>query len=169
MRHSPIFTAIGAGLALLSLAVALAFWLTRDERAGQVLPAFALHTLDGSPVSLDRYKGKPAVINLWASWCAPCRREMPVLQAGQAAHPDIHFVFANQGEAAKVVQDYLAQEGLALHHVVLDADGAIARETGTRGLPTTIFLDAQGRVRSVHLGELSRKGLDDRLARLRRR
>ncbi len=61
--------------------------------------------------------GKPMVVNLWATWCPPCRREMPVLRGAQQANQDIIFVFANQGESAETIQSYLAAEKLELKNV----------------------------------------------------
>lgn len=127
----------------------------------------AMSTLDGRRVRISEFRGKPAVINLWASWCPPCRREMPALQDGQNANPDIHFVFANQGESADIITAYLAQEDLSLDNVMLDPHGALAQSIKSRGLPTTLFLDENGTLVDVRLGELSAATLEDRLSALR--
>ena len=66
----------------------------------QKLPTLALVSLQGSTVDLAQFEGKPTVINLWATWCPPCVREMPVLHQAQAANPEVNFVFINQGESA---------------------------------------------------------------------
>jgi thiol-disulfide isomerase/thioredoxin len=131
----------------------------------QVLPQVALPTLEGGTMALA--PGKPVVLNLWASWCPPCRREMPVLARAQAAHPEVAFVFANQGEAAQAVKDYLAEEQLAVHDVLLDGTSALARQTGAGGLPTTLFFNARGELVDRHMGELSPATLAQGLASLR--
>ena len=110
---------------------------------------------DGSTVSLSAFAGRPLVINLWATWCPPCHREMPVLAAAQRARPEIQFVFVNQGESAEVVARYLAANGLRLSNVVLDPARQTAKTTGSSGYPTTLFYDARGRLRKRHMGELS--------------
>lgn len=129
------------------------------------LPEIALLRLDGSPLQL-RASGRPVVLNLWATWCPPCRREMPALGAAQAANPGVAFVFVNQGEQAAAVQRYLDDERLALKDVTLDPARAVARATQVVGYPTTLFYDAQGRLVSRHMGELSRAQLDEQLGAL---
>ncbi len=119
--------------------------------------------LDGQPVSLDAMRGKPFVLNLWATWCPPCRREMPMLAAAakEAGSPPI--VFVNQSETPVAIQSFLADEGLQLDNLVIDRSGQIARATGSPALPTTLFVDAGGRVRVSHFGEISRAALADGL------
>ena len=75
--------------------------------------------LQGEPIRLSALIGKLSVINLWAASCGPCRREMPVLRDAQVHYPGITFVFANQGEAAETVQEYLANAHIAVDNVVL--------------------------------------------------
>jgi thiol-disulfide isomerase/thioredoxin len=113
--------------------------------------------------------GRPIVINLWASWCGPCRAEMPVLAAGQQREPGVRFLFVNQGEPAPVVQAYLQREGLPLQDVWLDPASAFGPAVGSRGLPTTLFLDAQGRRVSSHFGALNAASLQVALQALRAR
>lgn len=135
-------------------------WLTPDPRP---LPAIRLLTVEGVPVSLPALRGRPVVINLWATWCPPCRREMPALAEAQRQHPDVHFVFANQGERRDEVSRLLASMDLALDNVLLDPESSLSTELGARALPTTAFYDAQGRLTEVHLGELSRATLAQKL------
>lgn len=127
------------------------------------MPQLALRALDGSVVELSAFSGKPTVVNLWATWCGPCRREMPVLQQAQAARPDVQFVFLNQGEPADKVQAYLAASGLALRNVLLDAHGEAGATLGHKALPATLFFDARGRLVDTRVGELSPASLRKRL------
>lgn len=130
------------------------------------LPDVLLRRLDGSEVALQAWRGKPVVVNLWATWCPPCRREMPALAATQAGRPDIHVVFVNQGESAAAVQGFLARQRLDMDNVVLDPAGRLAAHTGAAGFPTTLFYDAGGKLRLRHVGELSEATLREKLAAL---
>lgn len=120
----------------------------------------------GNAVSLAQYKGKPVVINYWASWCPPCRREMPVLVAAQSEHLDVTFVFVNQGEFAKTADAFLQSQGLSPTHVYYDPGSQLMRESGAAGLPTTLFFDASGKLVISHMGELSKASLDHNLQRI---
>jgi thiol-disulfide isomerase/thioredoxin len=131
------------------------------------LPALALQRLGGGTFELASLKGRPVVLNLWATWCPPCRREMPALAAAQAAHPEAVFLFVNVGEDSATVRRYLAQAGLAPKNVMLDPLLGAARALGVGGYPTTLFYDRRGVQAARHLGELSRAGVDERLGALR--
>lgn len=132
------------------------------------LPNLVLQALTGPPVQLAATENKPEVINLWATWCPPCRREMPVLAQAAQAHPDVRFIFANQGESRAVISQYLAREGLALPIVLLDSARAIPRYYGVQGIPVTLFISPNGRLAASHLGALSPEQLETSLAALRR-
>lgn len=157
---------------LLGLAAGAAFWLVGGvtlfavQRSTIALPDIVLADVQGTEVALSAYAGKPLVVNLWASWCGPCRREMPTLARAQAEHPGIGFVFANQGEDAAEVAAYLHTEALAPGNVLLDPESELMRLTGARALPTTLFFGADGRLRGAHMGELSRATLEARLREL---
>jgi thiol-disulfide isomerase/thioredoxin len=128
------------------------------------LPRLELPDLDGRPVALAALAGRPLVINLWASWCPPCRREMPVLAAAQRAYPGVRFVFVNQAEPAEKVRAYLRAHGLALDQVLLDSGCSLAQAAEAPGLPTTLFFDAHGRLAERRMGELSAATLAQYLA-----
>ena len=130
------------------------------------LPAVVLQDLDGRDVALSTLSGQPAVINLWATWCGPCRREMPMLVEAQRKMPSVLFVFADQGESATVVRQFLVSQGLTPMHVLLDDGMQLTRHYDVRGYPTTLFLDAQGHLRDTHIGELSRATLTEHVARI---
>ena len=130
---------------------------------GTELPEMALNNARGEAVALPGYRGKPLVINIWATWCPPCRREMPVLQKAQHEYPHVTFLFVNQGETPEMVSTFLATTGLSLNHVLFDGTGQLARKVGSMALPTTLFYDADGRLVGSHLGELSRASLRNAL------
>lgn len=131
------------------------------------LPTVQVADLQGGRVDLQQFRGKPLVLNLWASWCGPCRREMPVLSLAQREHADVQFVFLNQGETLEEVQGFLAGEGLTLGNVLLDDDAAASTTLGVQAYPSTLFFNAEGRLRELHLGELTAAGLEHKLRRLR--
>lgn len=132
------------------------------------LPDTPLQALSSKPVGLaELAAGRPLVVNLWATWCPPCVREMPVLAAAQAAEAEVGFVFVNQGETSERVAGFLSERRLALDNVLLDPAGALARAVGSRAMPTTLFYDARGQLRDTHLGALSEASLAAKLARLK--
>jgi thiol-disulfide isomerase/thioredoxin len=119
-------------------------------------------------VRLDGFAGRPTVVNLWATWCPPCVREMPVLQQAQRAHSDVHFVFVNQGEPAERVRSWLSGRGLELRNVLIDGRGQAGAAFDQQGLPTTLFFDAEGRLVGRRIGELSSATLGEKLDDVRR-
>ena len=132
------------------------------------LPKTPLMTLAGEPADLASVAGgKPMVVNLWATWCPPCRQEMPMLAAAQKQHPELHFVFADQGEDATTVQRFLRSAGLDVSNVLLDSGANLGHEVGSAGLPTTLFYDADGRLSDTHVGLLTAGSLASKLSRLR--
>ena len=112
---------------LSGLTAASAVWvvgtavLALPSREGQFLPNFNTLSMKGDQISLSSYVGKPTVINLWATWCPPCRREMPVFERVQNEHPEVNIVFLNQGEAPAKIQQFLTGNKLSLRNVLLDS------------------------------------------------
>jgi len=149
-----------AGLLSWAVLATGAGWL---QQSRVTLPPITLSSLEGRPTALNDTQGKPVVINLWASWCGPCRREMPVLARAQQRHPDIGFLFVNQGETRDEVDAFMAAEQLSLHNVLLDEDALTAEQLQVHAYPTTLFFDGQGRLRHLHLGELTAAGLQSKL------
>jgi len=156
--------------ALLPLALAFVVWNTATQLTGGTqaiaLPASAFRKLDGDIYSLREPSGKPMVINLWATWCPPCRREMPMIAELAGSMDEADFVFANQGESRDAIDRYLADNEIALDHVLLDSFGELARHYGAPGLPATLFISADGVLKHAHLGEISRETLESRISRL---
>ena len=150
-----------AGLALW-LGVALIAALQPKLEIG--IPAVDLTNLLGEPKQLQAFGGKPLVVNLWASWCPPCRREMPLMREAQLRHADVNFVFVNQMESAGAVRRYLEASHIDLDNVLLDQHSALSSAIGSQALPATLFFDARGRLVERRLGELSAASLAQRLA-----
>jgi thiol-disulfide isomerase/thioredoxin len=101
--------------------------------------------LQGTPQGLGGLaQGRPLVVNLWATWCPPCRREMPVLAKAQQQIPGACFVFVDQGEVAFTVQKFLNTSQLVFANVLLDPGKKLGEQLGPMALPTTLFYDASG-------------------------
>lgn len=156
----PMLRSMSIVSGVLLLTVALAALPTSANRP---LPHIPLTALSGESVALPDFAGKPTVINLWASWCGPCRREMPMFAQAQTDNPDMHFIFLNQGEDAETVQRFLRENRLELDNVLLDRTAEMGHILGQRGLPVTLFFNAEGNMEDMRLGELSRGSLAQRM------
>ena len=158
------------GLALL-LSVTLAACL--GGPAGEVqtpdqglAPDFSLNDLNGQRVTLSRYRGKPVMLNFWASWCGPCRIEIPEVQSLYEAHSSESAVIlaVNFGEPAATVRAFVQENKLSFR-VLTDEDSTIGRLYRVRGIPTTVFIDKQGRIVETHVGPMSRAEAEKSLAK----
>ena len=136
--------------------------------AGGAAPAFSAADLAGRPVALADFAGRPVLVNFWASWCVPCRREFALLravhEAGRAAV--VGVVFQDSASAAAA---FAAEQG-ARWPSVLDPGGAIARAYGVGlrpGLPATFAVGPDGRLAARHVGELRAADVDELLAAAR--
>ena len=159
-----LLAGLGAG-AFFWILTTTTLWVIKDT--SQKLPTVVVNQLNGEAVPLNNIEsGKPRVINLWATWCPPCRREMPVLKQAQQNNPNVGFVFVNQGEHEAVIEQYLSKESLLLENVVADSKAVLGQLAGSRALPTTLFIAADGRIVDAHLGELSSAKLKSKLNRL---
>ena len=162
-QRRALAAAAAAGLALWA-GVALIAALQPKPEIG--IPPIELSNLRGEPTQLQAFGGKPLVVNLWASWCPPCRREMPLLRDAQLRHADVNFVFVNQMESAAAVRRYLEASHIELDNVLLDQHSALSSAIGSHALPATLFFDARGRLVERRLGELSAASLAQQLARI---
>jgi cytochrome c biogenesis protein CcmG, thiol:disulfide interchange protein DsbE len=131
-------------------------------------PDFTLTTLEGDTFALSDALGKPVVLNFWATWCGPCQRELPALQAAAERYGDrVLIVGVDQGEAPDTVQRYVDQLGLTFR-IPLDTDFAVSELYNVRGLPTTFFIDPQGVIRQMWLGEMNSITLAEGVAEILR-
>lgn len=141
--------------------------LDTGPRSGPA-PPFALPDLaePGRPVALADFRGRPVVVNFWASWCVPCRREMPRLaRAARRLDGRVAFLGVNYKDQRDGALAFAREAGVPYPSVV-DGDGAVGQGYGVYGLPTTVFVDAEGRIVGRYLGEMKGRTLDRLLARL---
>lgn len=131
-------------------------------------PDFTLTTLAGEPFVLSEAQGKPVVLNFWATWCGPCQRELPTLQAAAERYGDqVLIVGVDQGEAPATVQRYVDQLSLTFA-IPLDTEFTVSERYNVRGLPTTFFIDRQGVIRQMWLGEMNSITLAEGVAEILR-
>lgn len=154
---------VGCGLAVWAL-VGLVAWQLQHA-AHPALPDVVLRRLDGSTTSVSSLRGRPLVINLWATWCGPCRAEMPMLVHASHHTRGVDFVFVDQGESARAVRAWLESETLAPEHVLIDSGSDMSRHYNAPGYPTTLFIDATGRLRDMRVGPLTEASLRVHLER----
>jgi cytochrome oxidase Cu insertion factor (SCO1/SenC/PrrC family)/thiol-disulfide isomerase/thioredoxin len=129
-------------------------------RVGAAAPGFTLSALDGSRVSLADQLGRPVLLNFWATWCGPCRQELPLLARAAAAHPQLSVLALDQGEDRATARAFLTGMPGTAGLVLLDSGRAVGAQYAVAGLPVTVAVDAGGTVRAVHVGELTQAALD---------
>ena len=135
---------------------------------GRPAPAFTLKAAgSGAPVSLASLRGRPVVINFWATWCVPCYEEHAVLvSAAREAGDSVQFLGVIYEDDADRVGDFLSRQGRA-YPSLMDDDGKTAMSYGVYGVPETFFVDAQGRIAAKYTGPLHAEVLAENLARAR--
>jgi cytochrome c biogenesis protein CcmG/thiol:disulfide interchange protein DsbE len=157
-------------LILLTLAVGLLWiWVSRvpsggapqgenlppAPAVGHPAPDFVLSTLNGDDFKLSALRGRPVVLNFWATWCPPCRAELPDLKSAyQRYGGQVAIVGVNQVEPAATVAQFAKEFGLTFP-VPLDQRGDVSRTYGVRSLPTTFFIDRNGIIRQFQNGPLT--------------
>jgi peroxiredoxin len=133
---------------------------------GDTAPDFKLQDLAGNTVALSDFRGQPVLVNFWATWCAPCRIEMPELQAAYETYRDEDLVILalNQDEAPEAVRSFFYDQFGLTFTPLLDIDQEIAGEYGVFNYPSTFFINGEGVVTAVHRGPVLQSQIDDYLA-----
>jgi peroxiredoxin len=136
-------------------------------RVGFRAPGFALPTLNGAQVALDDLRGKVVLVNFWATWCIPCRAEMPEIQAAYQAHRDQEFIVLaiNVAEDDNTVMQFVEEFHLTFP-ILLDRVGAVVRQYQVQALPTTLFIDRAGVIRAANVGAMNRAYIEAQLTAL---
>lgn len=163
---------LGGGLLLIALIVALSLpgkgtKISGPARTGQPMPNFSLTDLDGNPVQVNDFLGHPLLINAWATWCPPCRAEMPDLHAYYLQHQAEGFVMLaiNAGETQSPVEEFIAQMGFTFP-VLLDPGKSTLNQLGINSFPTSIIVNRDGVIDQIHTGMLTAAMLDEKVTPL---
>lgn len=115
--------------------------------------------------SLKDLEGAPALVNLFAPWCVPCRRELAALQAASVAHPEVRFIGVDHQDSRRAALALLHDAG-GTYPAVYDPEGITATAYRSRGMPTTVVLRADGTIVAQHTGELDPAGIEKLLNKL---
>ena len=178
---------VAAGVVVALVIIVVTWTLTGREQADQVAgmdvvvaevdrpaPDFTLPTLDGTDIQLADYRGQVVLLNFWGTWCEPCRREMPALQASYEQLRDEGFTIIGinladneiaQGRTEEDIREFSQQYGIT-YPVALDMEGEVSTAYRLFPLPTSYFVDAQGRIRYIRVGELTLEDVTTVFARL---
>lgn len=145
------------------------FLLTEAPLVGHLAPDFAASTTAGETYTLSDYvdregqNGRPVVLNFWASWCGPCRMEMPAFERASLAYADRAVVLGvNQAESAETIERFSQTTGVT-YPLLVDEDWVVNNKYGVSNLPTTIFVDADGIIREVFVGTMNQAVLEDKI------
>src|ERR1700704_4656523 len=159
---------MGAAIVLSAVLILSLGWglqhaaLANPPLLGKTAPRLAIQTQAGQQVRIWELQGKPVVLNFWASWCAPCVQELPVLADGATAHPAVAFVGADNQDTTAGFNSFEATHGHPYPAGPI-VEGSY-QAYGVAGLPATYFIDAKGRVVASFAGPLDSTTLDHYLA-----
>lgn len=132
---------------------------------GNVAPDFRLVLDDGRHLSLQDLRGQPVLINFWATWCGPCRLEMPEIVSLAATDPALVVLAINVQESLEQIQPFAAEFEMALP-VGRDTDGELRKLYEVRGMPTSVFIDREGKIFTIWAGLLTMDLLQEIVADL---
>ena len=120
---------------------------------GKAAPSFQLTDIDGQSVSLSDFQGEPVLLNFWATWCGPCRMEMPFIQEvyDERSQPGLVILAINIGESLTTVEEFIQDYNLTFP-VLLDLEENVAEKYNIRAIPTTYFIDSDGIIRDIMIG-----------------
>ena len=135
---------------------------------GKAAPNFQLQNLDGQSISLSELKGKPVLVNFWATWCGPCVSEMPYIQEiyGEWSGKGLVVLTINIGDSSSEAEQFLQDHNLSLP-VLLDTNKAVAQRYNIRGIPTTFFIDKDGIIQVKVIGAFPNKeAIENRVSKI---
>lgn len=157
----PLLVAAGAGLTIWTATTAAVTVAHADRR----VPDAIVYDIAGTPRQVAPGDGKPLVVNLWATWCPPCRAEMPMLATMQQEQRGLNIVFVNQAEAPDDVLAFFEDADIHVRNSLFDPQLTFARAVHASAYPTTLFYDGAGKLVGMHRGGFSRATFEAALAR----
>lgn len=139
-----------------------------SPEVGAVAPDFSLTSIDGDQLRLSDYRGKPVILNFWATWCPPCRAELPALEEIWQQYDENVIVLAvDQGESPQTVANFTREQVPVTFPVLLDIDQSVGDGYWVNSLPTTFFIDADGVIQDMRIGgPLTVDFLQEKIAQL---
>jgi peroxiredoxin len=182
-RHQPnktspkkwLYLNIGVAITLIAVGVGSLLWMGQQsatsasqpsdplaQAAGEMIaPDFALFSPEGQEISLSDYQGQVILVNWWATWCPPCKAEMPAINAFYETHQADGFVVlaVNSQEEASTVKDFIQDNGFTFP-VLLDSQGQVMDRYHVRALPTSFIIDRHGVIQHIQTGEISPQQLE---------
>ena len=133
---------------------------------GAQAPEFSLQTLTGEKVQLTQFRGKPVMLNFWATWCGPCKEEMPIIQSvASRSRTNLIVLGINDDETTDLVSGFV-QDHKITFRVLMDPGAKVTDLYQIRGFPTSYFIDSDGKIQAIHIGSLSADQLDSYLGRI---
>jgi peroxiredoxin len=170
-----LYANLGLALLLILAGTGMLLWVGKEsasnntpsrasqfaQHQGKVAPDFSLPALTGEKISLDDYAGQVVLINLWATWCPPCKAEMPTLNTFYETHKEQGFVVlaVNNQEDVTTVNSYIQEKGFSFP-VLLDTQAEMIALYQVQGLPTTFIIDRNGQIQHIQVGEITEQQLE---------
>ncbi len=138
---------------------------TAGVNVGESAPSFTLVDLEGNSVTLSDFRGKTVFVNFWATWCPPCRAEMPEIEAVYQEYKDKDVVVIGIDilEPEDVVRRFVEQGGYSWTFV-LDTSGEVAANYRIAAIPTSLFIDREGIIQAVNIGAMTKRAIESKLA-----
>jgi cytochrome c biogenesis protein CcmG, thiol:disulfide interchange protein DsbE len=133
-------------------------------RVGSAAPGFTLQDTSDRSVSLAAYRGRPVILNFWATWCPPCRAEMPAINAVAAANPQVAVLAVDVLEGPALVAPFARELNLGFVPL-LDTTGEVAGRYRVSSLPSSFFIGPDGTIRAINVGPLDQPAIEQNLRR----
>jgi peroxiredoxin len=172
--NSWLYLNVAVAFMLILAGVVFLFWMGQQSsqqqggiaqapltQPGQRAPDFSLTSLSGEPVKLSDYSGQVVLINMWATWCPPCKAEMPTIDQYYQAHRDDGFVVlaVNSQEKADSVNSFIQDSGFTFP-VLLDDQATVMDQYNVLGLPTSFIISRDGTIQHTHTGQITKDQLE---------